>query len=120
MISAAASPVSFSGRFGRRSRRLRSLVVGGALGATTIGCGSPSGLDVEPSGEQTASIVNGVAEPNHRYVVKLGGCTGTIISKHSVITAGHCGTGISTVSYGPPTVPGTTPTSVVSVVRHPK
>ena len=70
-------------------------------------------------GSQPATIVGGIVDPNHRYVVSLGGCTGTVISKHTVLTAGHCFNAVSTtVGFGP-MVSGATTVRVASKVRDP-
>jgi hypothetical protein len=84
------------------------------------GCSDPATSSrLEPIARQPAGIVGGIADPNHRYVVSLGGCTGTVISKHTVLTAGHCYGAVSTtVGFGP-TVAGATTVRVTSKVRDP-
>jgi trypsin len=84
------------------------------------GCSDPATSNLlESIGSQPAPIVGGIADPNHRYVVSIGGCTGTVISKHTVLTAGHCfGSVSSTVGFGP-TVSGATTVQVAGKVRDP-
>jgi hypothetical protein len=95
------------------------VVVIAALAAAVAGCGDPSIAGVEDFGARTAPIVGGITEPNHRYVVSIGGCTGTVISKHTVLTAGHCFGLLSSVKFGP-TVAGATKTiRVVDKARDP-
>src|SRR2546429_2502675 len=74
-------------------------------------------------GERRLPIVGGIDEPNHRYVVAVGGargafCSGTVISKHTVLTAGHCIGNVTRVFFGP-SVGGATTIDVVAQVRNP-
>jgi hypothetical protein len=69
-------------------------------------------------GRQRQHIVGGVAEPNHRYVVSLNGCSGTVISKYTVLTAGHCYGSVSSVGFGPKSS-GAMTISIASKVRDP-
>jgi len=96
------------------------LAVAAAAFFVTQGCGnpsSPSGGEGE-LGKQRARIVGGIADLNHRYVVSLNGCTGTVISKYTVLTAGHCYGSVSSVGFGP-RASGATTIRVASKVRDP-
>jgi hypothetical protein len=87
--------------------------------ALASGCGDPSlGRSDDAIGARPAPIVGGVTDSNHRYVVSLGGCTGTVISKHTVLTAGHCFGGLSSVRFGPTSSAGMT-IRVVQKARDP-
>lgn len=66
---------------------MRSLVVGLLLIA---GCAR-----IDEAAVQDQAIIGGTDDPGHPYVVAVGGrsgayCTGTVISKRTVLTAGHC------------------------------
>ncbi len=92
-----------------------------AVLAAAHGCGTPSS---SPStreaelGTEHARIVGGIADLNHRYVVSLNGCTGTVISKYTVLTAGHCFNSVSSAGFGPRTS-GATTIRVASKVLDP-
>lgn len=98
----------------------RGALVAAAL-SSLAGCvGAPE------IGDREAAIVNGITDPNHRYVVGVGGatrafCTGTVISRRTVLTAGHCIGGVSNIFLGP-TINGGTATriAVVEEIRHPR
>jgi MYXO-CTERM domain-containing protein len=99
----------------------RVVLVGGAL-ALVAGC-----LDRSPPavGDHAAAIVNGITDPNHRYVVGVGGatrafCTGTVISRRTVLTAGHCIGGVKNIFLGPSISGGAgTKIAVIEEVQHP-
>src|SRR5262252_4457854 len=83
-----------------------------------VGCAQPL-----PLGEHHERIVGGIAEPNHRYVVAVGGnngafCSGTVIDKHTVLTAGHCIGGVTKVYFGE-TVGSVTSIDVTQQIRNP-
>jgi MYXO-CTERM domain-containing protein len=76
------------------------------LFAAVLSCGiSPEQTDIE---ESTQEIIGGITDNAHPYVVAVGDnqggidpfCTGTVISKRTVITAGHCFGGINRVFFG--------------------
>src|SRR5436309_63523 len=74
-------------------------------------------------GEQSSRIVGGIPDPNHRYVVAVGDatrafCSGTVVSKHTVLTAGHCIGGVTRVYFGP-SVAGATAIDVIDQLRDP-
>ena len=101
-------------------KRAFGAVATGACLLAAQGCSDPaSSTFTGEIGSQPAAIVGGIVDPNHRYVVSLGGCTGTVISKHTVLTAGHCFNAVSTtVGFGP-AVSGATTVRVSSKVRDP-
>jgi hypothetical protein len=74
-------------------------------------------------GEHHERIVGGINDPNHRYVVAVGGnrgafCSGTVIDKHTVLTAGHCIGGVTKVYFGD-TVGSITSINVTQQIRNP-
>ena len=85
---------------------------------TICGCTQPLSL-----AEHQQRIVGGITEPNHRYVVAVGGsrgafCSGTVIDKHTVLTAGHCIGSVSKVYFGD-TVGSITSIDVTQQIRNP-
>jgi hypothetical protein len=83
-----------------------------------VGCGS-----AEPLSGRALSIVGGAPDLTHDYVVGLGNsrgifCSGTVISKHTVLTAGHCIGGVTRVYFGP-TLASATAIDVVAEVQDP-
>lgn len=76
--------------------------------------------------DHAAAIVNGITDPNHRYVVGVGGanrafCTGTVISRRTVLTAGHCIGGVRNIFLGTSINGGAaTKIAVVEEVQHPR
>jgi Trypsin len=61
--------------------------------ALCVGCGDASGPGFR--GSRRELIINGSFEPAHWYAVMVGDqgggyCSGTLISKRTVVTAGHC------------------------------
>ena len=75
--------------------------------------------------EQANAIVNGITDANHRYVVGVGGntrafCTGTVISRRTVLTAGHCIGGVKNIFLGTSINGGAgTKIPVVDEIQHP-
>ncbi len=79
----------------------------------------------EPLGRQSAEIVGGVTEPAHWYVVMVGDssggfCTGTLISKRTVLTAGHCAGGISRIYFDRGSPVTRSSVNAIQTVRHPQ
>jgi hypothetical protein len=74
----------------------------------------------------TAPIVGGIVDVNHRYVVGVGGntrafCSGTVISRRTVLTAGHCIGSVKNVFIGNVVTGGQgMKIAVTQQVRHPK
>src|SRR5262252_3730915 len=104
--------------------RFRAAVTVLALGFTAAGCVERRFALASPNrGERSEPIVGGIPELNHRYVVAVGNdtrafCSGTVISRHTVLTAGHCIGAVTRVYFGP-TVAGATTINVVQQVRDP-
>lgn len=91
-----------------------------ALGCT--GSSTDDGDDAVNSEER--GIVGGSADSVHNYVVGIGDqreafCSGTVISRRTVITAGHCFGEISAVYFGPKLDQSATRINVVKSIRHP-
>lgn len=88
----------------------------------------PSQLPESEPAARTDQIVGGVAEPSHWYVVMVGNqnggsCTGTLISKRTVITAGHCRNGsfsLTRVFFDTGNPLTRTSVTATSSVRHPQ
>lgn len=87
---------------------------------------STSGVDPERVGSAAQPIVGGVPDTFRTYVVGVGdamgaSCTGTLISRRTVITAGHCYGGITKVYFGSSVALASSPAAVdvVKSVRMP-
>ncbi len=79
----------------------------GAVLALVAGasCADPMAAPVDDLAQVQDPIVNGISDVNHRYVVGVGGntrafCSGTVISKRTVLTAGHCIGGVRNIFLG--------------------
>jgi MYXO-CTERM domain-containing protein len=98
-----------------------------AVAAALLGIGCVDRLGPETAvGTDEAAIVNGISEKNHLYVVGVGGatgafCTGTVISKRTVLTAGHCIGSVKNIFLGPAINGGAaTRIAVAEQIRYPK
>ncbi|WP_437279163.1 trypsin-like serine protease [Sorangium sp. So ce375] len=73
-----------------------------------LGCAdaSPGGEGEQPLLTSRQRIVGGAADTTHAYVVGVGSrnrayCSGTVISRRTVVTAGHCYGALTRVFFGP-------------------
>jgi MYXO-CTERM domain-containing protein len=101
-------------------RALGTIALGGVFFAA-LGCGNPSVADPseEEHFQQRQRIVGGIPDLNHRYTVSINGCSGTLISKYTVLTAGHCYGSISSVSFGNRASAATKTIQIASKKRDP-
>jgi V8-like Glu-specific endopeptidase len=101
-------------------RAFGTIALSGVLFAA-LGCGNPSGAETsdEEHFQQRQRIVGGIPDLNHRYTVSINGCSGTLISKYTVLTAGHCFNSISSVSFGNRASAATKTIQVASKKRDP-
>ncbi len=86
----------------------------------------------EPVGEDRAPIIGGIHDTFRSYVVGVGDengafCTGTLVSRRSVVTAGHCYSksgglqgGITRVYFGADVTGRQTWVATAQAVRHPQ
>jgi hypothetical protein len=92
--------------------------------AMTFGCASTADHNGNVA-ESSDQIIGGTTENGHPYVVGVGSnsrafCTGTVISKRTVLTAGHCyASGIQKIYLGTNIMQGAPTIAVARAVRHP-
>lgn len=87
-----------------------------AVATVLAGCDSD-----EARSAASTPIINGLVDEGHAYVVGVGNqngpfCTGTVISRRTVISAGHCFGGVSRVWFG---TDASVSIDTVRELRHP-
>ena len=92
-----------------------------------VGCTANTAEDPVQTTSSTEDIIGGDLENGHPYVVGVGDnsrafCTGTVIGKHTVITAGHCyAAGIKAIyiANNVTSISGVKKIAVAQAIRHP-
>ncbi|MBX3230601.1 MAG: trypsin-like serine protease [Labilithrix sp.] len=101
-----------------------------AIALAAIGCAAEGEREQsEDVATSTDAVVGGAAETGHAYVVGVGSaarasCSGTVIGKRTVLTAGHCygfnGSGTKAIYIGNKTSGAdVVKIAVVEAIRHP-
>jgi hypothetical protein len=102
-------------------QRFPGLLVSVLLLACASDTADSNEANIDSSGDE---IVGGTTTSAYSYVVAVGNaqgafCSGTVVSKRTVVTAAHCAPGITRVFFGPRAARPTASIAVVREIAHP-